>query len=279
MSGEIKGFRPGSKSWKKMMAKVYGWGGALVIVGAMFKIQHWPGAAITLIGGLGVEAVIFILSAFEPLHEEYDWSLVYPELAALDDEDEEHEELVEESVSVSAEDELSVTEQLDKMLEEAKIGPELIESLGAGFRNLSDQTQKMSSIADASLATNEYAASVKRATTTVDDLAQQYTAAADSLKVMSVSEDQGKNYGEALSSISKNLVELNSIYEMQLQGTRDHAEATTKLYSGMTDLVQNLHDSVEDTKKYKDNISQLSNNLTQLNQVYGNMLSAMTVRS
>lgn len=277
MSGEIKGFRPGSKSWKKMMAKVYGWGGALVIVGAMFKIQHWPGAAITLIGGLGVEAVIFILSAFEPLHEEYDWSLVYPELAALDDEEEEHE-LIEEGEAVGAEDDLSVTEQLDKMLEEAKIGPELISSLGDGFRGLADQTSKLTNLADVSVATNQYADSVKKAAGTVDELAAQYTAAADSLRVMSVSEEQGKNYGEALSSISKNLTELNSIYELQLQGSRDHAEATNKLYSGMSELVQNLNDSVEDTRKYKENISELSNNLSQLNNVYGNMLNAMTVR-
>ena len=61
-------------SFKTVMKFVYGWGGAIVIVGAMFKIQHWPGATIMLIGGLGIEAVIFILSAFEPLHEEIDWS-------------------------------------------------------------------------------------------------------------------------------------------------------------------------------------------------------------
>ena len=73
-----------SKKWKNFMAKLYGFGAAVVIVGALFKIQHWPGAGLMLIVGLGTEAVIFIFSAFEPLHEEYDWTLVYPELGGIE---------------------------------------------------------------------------------------------------------------------------------------------------------------------------------------------------
>ena len=64
-----------------IMPKVYGIGAAVVIVGALFKIQHWDGASEMLIVGLGTEAVIFFLSAFEPKHPEADWSKVYPELA------------------------------------------------------------------------------------------------------------------------------------------------------------------------------------------------------
>ena len=72
--------KPGSKSWKKFMAKLYGWGASVVIIGALFKIQHYPGAGPLLIAGLSTEALIFFFSAFEPLHEEPDWSLVYPQL-------------------------------------------------------------------------------------------------------------------------------------------------------------------------------------------------------
>ena len=77
--------KPGSKAWKKFMAKLYGIGAAVVIIGAMFKIQHWPFASLLLVVGLSTEAVIFFFSAFEPLHEEPDWSLVYPELALPED--------------------------------------------------------------------------------------------------------------------------------------------------------------------------------------------------
>ena len=73
--------KPGSKGWKNLMAKMYGIGAAIVIIGAMFKINHYPGASEMLVVGLSTEAIIFFFSAFEPPHEDPDWSLVYPELA------------------------------------------------------------------------------------------------------------------------------------------------------------------------------------------------------
>ena len=73
----------GGKKWKNFMAKLYGFGASIVIIGAMFKINHWPGATAMLVVGLSTEAVIFFFSAFEPVHEEVDWSLVYPELAGM----------------------------------------------------------------------------------------------------------------------------------------------------------------------------------------------------
>ena len=75
------------KKFKNFMAKLYGIGAAIVIVGALFKIQHWPASGFFLVLGLGTEAVIFIFSAFEPPHEDVDWTLVYPELAGMEDED------------------------------------------------------------------------------------------------------------------------------------------------------------------------------------------------
>ena len=74
-----------SEGYKKFMGKVYGFGASIVLVGALFKIQHYPGASPMLVVGLLTEALIFFFSAFEPLHEELDWTLVYPELAGLDE--------------------------------------------------------------------------------------------------------------------------------------------------------------------------------------------------
>jgi gliding motility-associated protein GldL len=79
--------RPGTKKWKLFMAKLYGIGAAVVIMGALFKIMHWPFAGPMLVVGLSVEAVIFFFSAFEPLHEDPKWELVYPELALAHDEE------------------------------------------------------------------------------------------------------------------------------------------------------------------------------------------------
>jgi len=281
MSQEVKGFRPGSKSWKAFMGKLYGLGGAVVIVGALFKIQHYPGAGVMLVVGLSVEALIFTFSAFEPLHEDPNWALVYPELAQHDDEHHEGEEGDEMAIEehTSHNNELPITEQLDNMLEEAKIGPELIESLGAGLRTLSDNATKLSDISDASVATNEYVTSVRSAATNVSQLSENYSKASESLASISLSSEDGANYASELKSVSSKLTELNSIYDAQLQGSREQMESTKQFYGGINELMANLQASVEDTKQYKQNISELSSNLSQLNRIYGNMLQAMNMGS
>lgn len=258
----------GGKKWKNFMAKLYGFGASIVIIGAMFKINHWPGATAMLVVGLSTEAVIFFFSAFEPPHEEVDWSLVYPELAGMHGEEGEPEPQIEEEKG-------TITEQLDNMLEEAKIGPELIASLGDGMRSLSDQASKLSNITDASVATNEYVASVKSASKNVDSLSDSYSKAASTLMSLSVTSDDSSNFGEQINKVSKNLSALNASYELQLQGSNEHLKTTAKFYDGLADLMKNLNDSVDDTKKYKEQISQLSSNLESLNTIYGNMLTAM----
>jgi gliding motility-associated protein GldL len=258
----------GGKKWKSFMAKLYGFGAAIVIIGAMFKIMHWPGAGPMLVIGLSTEAVIFFFSAFEPPHEEVDWSLVYPELAGM------HGEEGDNHIETSSNNG-SLTEQLDNMLEEAKIGPELIASLGEGMRSLSDQAGKLTNITDASLATNEYVTSVKSAAKNVDSLSSSYSKAAESLMGLSLSNEDGASFGEQLNKVAKNLSALNASYELQLQGSGEHLKATTKFYDGLEDLMKNLNDSVDDTRKYKEQISQLSTNLESLNTIYGNMLTAM----
>jgi len=259
-----------SKKGKTFMGYLYGWGASIVIVGAMFKIQHWPGAGPMLVAGLSIEAVIFFFSAFEPIHEETDWSLVYPELRGMhDDEDGGHGH---KEVKKGKD---PVAQELDKMLEEAKIGPELLESLGAGMRSLSDQAGKMSNIADASLATSSFVKEVEGATQNMSELSKSYEKATASLAEISNSNIDGQAYGEQLQQVSKNLSALNAVYELQLQGSSEHLKATNKMYDGIESLYRNLQDSVQDTNKYKEEIGKLATNLGALNTVYGNMLSAM----
>jgi gliding motility-associated protein GldL len=262
-----------SKKGKRLMGMVYGLGAAVVIVGALFKILHWPGANEMLTVGLLTEAVIFAISAFEKPHEDPDWSLVYPELAGMhDDEDHGHSKK-----AVTSNNKDGVSQQLDKMLEEAKVGPELIASLGNSLKTLGDNTSKLADITDASVATNDYVSSIKKASQSVDGLSATYIKASESLTGLSMTNEDGATYGEQLQRVSKNLSELNSIYELQLRGASQHSEATAKLYTGIESLMSNLHESVADTKKYKEEMSQLTSNLTSLNTVYGNMLTAMNI--
>ena len=279
-----------SKKFKTIMKYVYGYGGATVIVGAMFKIQHWPGATIMLIGGLGIEAVIFMLSAHEPLHEEIDWTLAYPELALGHSDDDVHA-LPELDGSSSDE---TVVEQLDNMLAKAKIEPELIESLGSGMRSLSENAGKLGDISSASDATNEYVENLKGASEKIGEMGGVYAEASSSIsekagklgsayekaaasveEITAASGGVDTNYSEQLDKVSSNLSALNNVYEMQVKSVSDNMKSNEEMLTGINELMNNLHSSIDDTRKYKETMSELTNNLESLNTVYGNMLSAM----
>ncbi len=265
-----------SRKFKNIMKFLYGWGGAIVIVGALFKILHLKGADIMLIVGLLTEAVIFFMSAFEPLHTDPDWSLVYPELA-MGQGDQDLDEIPETLGDLD--DDLSLTEQLDTMLADAKIEPDLIESLGAGMRALSDNANQLGEVSGASSATSNYIESLEGASVKMGKLSDAYDSASESLMGLTNAQESGAAVGEQMDKVSGNLAALNNVYEMQLKGASEHLEATEKMYSGINELMGNLHGSIDDTRRYKDTMGELSKNLSALNTVYGNMLSAMNVSS
>ncbi len=245
--------KPGSKQWKNFMAKLYGWGAAIVIIGALFKIQHWEGASLMLILGLGTEAFIFFMSAFEKPHEEPDWSLVYPQLATGEGADR------------------TPTQQLDDMLSKASIDSNMITKLGDGMRHLGEQASKMGEVANASVAAKGYSDSLVKASNRVDELSSTYEEVSEGLTGLVKASAEGASTGAGLAKMNENLNSLNDMYEGQLAQMHQNKE----LFEGIGELMKNLNDSVEDTKVYKENISELAKNLASLNTVYGNMLNAM----
>ena len=202
-----------SKKFKNFMAKLYGFGAAIVIVGALFKIQHWPASGFFLVLGLGTEAVIFLFSAFEPPHEDVDWSLVYPELAGMHDEEagntkKERKKKADE-----------VSQKLDAMLAEAKIGPELIESLGRGLSSLSDNAGKLSDMSNASVATESYVKNMNKASESAMAMSDSYSRAASAaqglnevMANMNASVEDTIRYKNEVAALAKNLEKLNSVY-------------------------------------------------------------------
>lgn len=255
------------KGFKKMMAKLYGWGASVVIIGALFKIQHWNGAGLMLTVGLMTEAVIFFFSAFEPPHEEVDWSLVYPELAGM------HEPGGDKKKKKVD----GVAQELDRLMADAKIGPELIASLGTGLKSLSENTKNMSQLSSATVATDDYLKSVQGASKSVNTLSQSYEKAAAAMNNMSTSHEDVKVYSDQVKNAGKNMAALNAIYELQLQEAGSRMKETTKFYDGITQLLSNLNSTVDDTKRYKEEVGKLAKNLGSLNTIYGNMLSAMSM--
>ena len=259
------------KKFKNFMAKLYGWGASIVIVGALFKIQHWPFSGFFLVLGLGTEAVIFFFSAFEPPHEDVDWSLVYPELAGMGDDDHGKREKRKKADPVA--------QKLDALMADAKIGPELIESLGTGLKSLGDNAGKLADLSDASVATNDYVKNVAKAATEVGNMSNSYTKAAAAIDGLSSSTEEVKVYKDQVVTAGKNLAALNAVYELQLQDSNEHLKQTSRFYEGINELIGNLNASLDDTRKYRDEVAHLAQNLSKLNTVYGNMLSAMTIKS
>ena len=280
-----------SKGYKNFMSKLYGWGAAVVIIGALFKINHWPGGTIMLIIGMGTETVIFFLSAFEPPHVEWDWSLVYPELAMGEDsegvklETDENGNLIEttkddnESLPVSKD---PLTAKLDKMLEEANITPELIERLGRGMENLADSAQAMNGMAQAAASTDKFVStldgaaeavsSLKEATEAVNTLTTIYQETAQALTSGDAS------YADEMKKLAGSLASVNAMYEMQLQTSTSQLEATKEVEERIQNMMTNFASSAEGVLKYKEQVDALSRKVAELNNVYGNMLAAMQTR-
>lgn len=268
--------KPGSKGWKKFMAKLYGFGAAVVIIGAMFKIMHWPGAGAMLVIGLSTEALIFVFSAFEPIHEDPNWELVYPELALGHSEELDHEALAENARN-KMKGGTGITGELDKMLEEAKIDSALLERLGDGMRTLGENAAQLKGVTSAAAATDSYVSSLQSASEKVSSLSEAYERASASIAGLTSAQAEGESFGEQMQKVSKNLAALNNVYELQLKGSSAHLEATEKFQGQVTKLMEDLSASAEDTRLYKENMATLSKNLNDLNTIYGNMLKAMSV--
>lgn len=199
-----------SKRFKNFMAKLYGWGAAVVILGAMFKILHLPGADYMLVIGLTTEAVIFFFSAFEKPAEDVDWTLVYPELAGMADDEAEF----------NNQKGLTATQELDKMLEDAKIDGELIESLGSGLRRFGDAANKLSETSEAAAATGAY--------------------------------------NEQLSLASKNMESLNALYAVQLESSANHMEAQNSLMEKLNSSINDSERLTTEVSSLVNNMAQLN---------------------
>lgn len=249
-------------------------GASVVILGALFKILHLGGVwGNYMIGaGLGVEAFLFALTGFFPPAPEPAWEKVYPELRA--DFDGELPTATVRAVAQPAAS-FSSTAALDKMLADAKVGPELIESLGTGLRTFGDKVAAISNVADASTATTEFTGKLKTASTSFDALNGAFAKATSQLVEMSETNGSSKAYHEQVNSLAKNLAALNAVYELELNDSSAHLKSMNKFYQNLSLTMGNFNESMEDSKQFKEEVGKLAKNLSSLNAIYGNMLSAM----
>lgn len=292
-----------TKRWKTFMGYVYGWGAAIVMIGALFKLQHWNYSGLFLTIGLITEAFIFFLSAFEPPLETPEWSRVYPELRD-DYEIGDFEELKPRT-----------NKGLSELFSSSELTPELLDKVGKGLNDLSNTARGISDISSATLATDMYVKNLGSASESMAGIAdvnnransslnksfgmliESYNGTAKQLNesgrklsdlyestsqaltgdVRNIGEGS-KLYSESLKKLNNNINLFNESFESQMKGTLNQINASQKFNSDIQKMNEVLASSVEELKKYKENAELLNKNLEALNTIYGNMLGAMSYR-
>ena len=234
-----------TKGYKTFMGYVYGFGASIVMVGAYFKLTHIPGADFMLGLGLGVEALIFFLSAFEPQHLEYQWDNVFVEL----EEDWDGEQ-------------------------RTKFG-----TTGGGSSAGINTPEMSHAMEQAMAATHDYTNAMEQATRNINNFAANYSKSSEQLTASLSKLDFSSLDTNALKKVATSMQSLNSICELQLQSMEQTSSASSKLAATMTSYMDNLNASATNANELNKQLTQLSSRLSALNGVYGGMLSAMNIKA
>lgn len=245
------------------MGYVYGWGAAMVMIGALFKLEHWKYSGILLAIGLITEAFIFFLSAFEPPLESPEWSKVYPELKD-DYELEGYEELAPRS-----------KKSFDGLFSNTDLTPELLDKVGQGLTNLSNTAKGISDITSATLATDMYVRNMGSASQSMNTLAEINNKANESIHqsvgtlVESYSTTAQKISETGLNTIDK-IQKSGESFSNQLAQTSKHlADSYANAGVSVASEIDNIKNS---SKQYSDNLQKLNGNLNALNSNFENQL-------
>ena len=197
---------------KKVMNFAYGMGAAVVIIGALFKLMHWPGAGIMLIVGLGTEALIFGLSAFDPVDKDIDWSIVFPELAGGAVATTKKGMKVEDATETQG----MLSQKLDNMLKEAKIDGALMSSLGNSIKNFESAAKGIAPTVDSIASTKKYSEELTVAAAQMESLNGLYKIQLESAgRNAQINQEVAENnlkLKDQMQSLTSNLSSLNQVY-------------------------------------------------------------------
>lgn len=251
-----------------VMPKIYGLGASVVIVGAMFKLEGWAGATPMLITGLSVEALIFAFSAFEPKATDYTKELFHA--------------TVKTGGAVEKKDDLS----LEKLLKQAAISKDGLQSLKDGMDNLAANAKSLANMSNAAVATDEYAKNAKTAAASLSKIDQSTSqAAAAFAEVAGTVKGSGNNqaqlkaateqYQVQLKEAATQLQALSGAYKAELTDTESVAKYMKGYLTNMETMIKGAMNTAKATEEFQAQMTQLNSNITSLNKVYGAMLSAM----
>jgi len=290
-----------SRTYKIITSKVYGIGAAIVIIGCLFKLQHLPGAGLALGSGLIIESLIFLISAFEPIHEEVDWTLVYPELNGIDIEDFDRNQTAKRNDPYFK----SSTGQIANSLDEIpNLSPEQLEKLKTSIQKLGDSADKITDLtnvskasnnlsqrlSDASETTEKFNKTIKldiekhesisekigEATKNVNSLGSNYKLLSEEVKKST--QQTTSNFNKLNESIQVNYETYNDL-SYQVSTTANHyKEKLTKLNQSV-DIAENIDNQEREmlinVKQLQEEMKELKTKISSLNEVYNNMLTAV----
>jgi gliding motility-associated protein GldL len=249
---------------------IISWGATVVIIGAMFKILHLPGGEMIIGIGLGTEAFLFFIMGFVPPHKDPHWEKVYPQLS---------EDFLGNQIDMNKPVKLNELEIKGSTggggFPDLKIGDDITAKIKEGLENFSNKVGAISNAADATIATNEFAANVKTASVKASGLSTAFDQATAGVTEIANATSGSKEYHNQINSLGKNISALNAVYELELQDSSAHLKSMNKFYANLSQTMSNFNESMDDSKQFKDEVAKLSRNLSSLNAVYGNMLSAM----
>ncbi len=275
-----------SNRGKYLKNLIVGVGAGIVLMGALFKLQHWPGAGIMLTVGMSIEAFIFSLLGVLPPTKDYYWERYYPNL-----DENPHVEAARTGIPFIKPDQpLGVGGEgggpggggafgaLDQMMAEADITVPSLQRLNENFQKFGQTVNEMKDITHLTAATGEYTQGVTEATGALSEMKDTFIGASQTLKSFNDAADDTTQFHTQVQVLSKNLGSLNQIYEVELQDANNHLKAMNKFYGNLVTASDAMAASAEDAMSAKHEIATLSSNLSALNTIYGNMLSAMQGR-
>lgn len=201
-----------AKSTKKMFNMAYGLGASVVIIGALFKIAHWPYGTLILTIGMIVEAIVFAISAFEPVEEDMDWSLVFPELGK----DKPGKKSTYESDDVEG----ILAHKLDDLLKDAKVDVDLFKGFTNSIQKLESAAKEIATTHESISATSKYSEQLTLAAIQMEALNKLYSSqvenAARQAEINNVTAINAERLREQMESLSANMESLNAVYGKML---------------------------------------------------------------
>ncbi len=253
-----------TKRWKVLMGYTYGWGASLVLIGALFKLQHWNHSGIMLTIGLMTEAFIFFLSAFEPPLEQPDWSKVYPEL-------QEDYELLEPAEEIQG----NVKSNFDALLGSTNITPELLSKIGKSLVDLSNTASGISDISTATLATDVYVKNLNSASESMMAFSEMNTQANNSIhnsigELVNTYSNTAHKISETGENMLAKLNESSSKFTKQIDESGSKLSESYQKFSGA--LEKGFKDFEVNSSSYGENLNKLNKNIESLNISYEKQL-------